>query len=426
VRLWDVGTGKEIKQLEVKDSVATCVRFAPDGKTLAAGVSAGGNPRFGGPGGPGGATSIVVWDLASGKARPAFLGHRGQVHALAFAADGKTLASAGGAPGQFGEVLLWDVASGTLLASLDGHQGPVGGLAFAPDGQALMSAGGNRDNQGEIHFWRPPETGGRHALEGHVGPVTCAAYSADGKTLATGGEDKTVKLWDTATGVERATLKGFANAVYCLQLAPDGKTLATACRGEKTVTLSGLTGRLVLVGNKLEISSVAFAPDGKLLATSAGAESATGGEVKLWDAETGKEVASLPPLKGGARCATFAPDGRTLAVACGQEVRFWHLPSLIEQKGWKQDGPVAAVRYSADGTMLAVGQQNGTVTVFDVAGGRERATLQGLSAAVSSLSFAPDNHTLTAAARQGGAKVWLLPAPPKELASGKRWPDRAP
>jgi WD40 repeat protein len=273
-----------------------------------------------------------------------------------------------------------------------------------------MSAGGTLDNQGEIHFWQPPETGGRHALEGHAGPVTCAAYSRDGKTLATGGEDKTVKLWDTATGTERATLKGFANPLHCLQLSPDGKTLATACRGDKTVTLSGLTGKVVLAGHTLEISSIAFAPDGKLIASSAGAENGAGGEVKLWDADTGKEVASLPPQKGGARCVAFAPDGRTLAVACGQGVRFWHLPSLIEQKSWKQTGPVAALQYSADGTTLAVGQVGGAVTVFDVASGRDRATLEGLAGPVSSLAFAPDGHALTAAG-QGGAKVWLLPAP---------------
>jgi WD40 repeat protein len=407
VRLWDVGTGKELKQLEVKDSAVTGVAFSPDGKLLAAAATAGGNRRT--RGAPP-ATSIVVWDLATGKDRPAFKGARGPVRALAFAADGKTLVSAGGAPGQPGEVLLWDVAGGGLLARLEGHKGPVGGLAFSPDGQAFMSAGGDGDTQGEIHFWRAPENGGSHALEGHTGPVTCAAYSRDGKTLATGGEDKTVRLWDTATGAERATLKGFANPLHCLQLSPDGKTLAAACRGEKTGTLSGLTGKVVLAGHTLEISGLSFSPDGKLVATSAGADSGAAGEVKLWDAQTGQEVAALPPVKGGARCVTFAPDGRALAVGCGQEVRVWHVPSLIEQKSWKQAGPVAAVQYSADGRGLAVGLKGGTVTVFDAASGRERTTLEGLTAAVTSLCFAPDGRALTAAARQGGAKVWLLPA----------------
>ena len=111
----------------------------------------------------------------------------------------------------------------------------------------------------------------------------------------------------------------------------------------------------------------------------------------------------------------FAPDGRTLAVGCEQEVRFWHVPSLIEQKSWKTAGPVSAIQYSVDGTLLAVGQNDGAITIYDVGGGRDRATLGGLNGAVTALAFAPDNRTLTAAAGPGGAKVWLLTAPPKAL-----------
>src|SRR5205823_13266257 len=103
-----------------------------------------------------------------------------------------------------------------------------------------------------------------------------------------------------------------------------------------------------------------------------------------------------------------APDGRTLAVGCEQEVRFWHLPSLIEQKSWKTAGPISAVQYSADGSLLAVGHSDGTITVFD-SSGRDRATLEGLTGAVMLLSWAPDNRSLTAAAGAGGARVWLLP-----------------
>jgi len=79
----------------------------------------------------------------------------------------------------------------------------------------------------------------RNRLEGHSSIVLSVSFSPDGKTLATGSEDKTVKLWDVASGREVQTLQGHSNWVLSVSFSPDGKTLATGS-GDNTVKLWNL------------------------------------------------------------------------------------------------------------------------------------------------------------------------------------------
>ena len=76
----------------------------------------------------------------------------------------------------------------------------------------------------------PPPARRLLTLKGHSGTVYSVAFSPDGKRLATGSGDRTVKLWDAATGQELLTLKGHSDNVYSVAFSPDGKRLATGSR----------------------------------------------------------------------------------------------------------------------------------------------------------------------------------------------------
>src|SRR4051812_7068676 len=66
-------------------------------------------------------------------------------------------------------------------------------------------------------------------LKGHTKDVRAIAFNADGTLLATGGNDQTVRIWDTATGKELHTLKADDRLrVEAAAFSPDGKLLASA------------------------------------------------------------------------------------------------------------------------------------------------------------------------------------------------------
>src|SRR5258706_14890648 len=84
------------------------------------------------------------------------------------------------------------------------HEDTVTSMAFAPDGKTLASCGHDRT----LRLW-DVATGKRlGAVEGHRGRMYSVAFSPDGKRIASTGQDKTVRLWDAASLQERNSFYG--------------------------------------------------------------------------------------------------------------------------------------------------------------------------------------------------------------------------
>jgi WD40 repeat protein len=106
----DAATGSEVHALPLQGTVSVGPVFSPDGRTLAAGLMENRNP---------GEFQINLWEMATGKLRHSFAGHRGTINGLAFAPDGRTLASGSADT----TVLLWDTTGRALFSR--GKPAPV-------------------------------------------------------------------------------------------------------------------------------------------------------------------------------------------------------------------------------------------------------------------------------------------------------------
>ncbi len=66
------------------------------------------------------------------------------------------------------------------------------------------------------------------SLNGHTDCVRSAAFSPDGRRIVTASDDRTAKVWDSATGKEIASLNGHTSSVWSAAFSPDGRRIVTA------------------------------------------------------------------------------------------------------------------------------------------------------------------------------------------------------
>ncbi|KAJ4860550.1 WD domain, g-beta repeat domain-containing protein [Trichoderma breve] len=181
-------------------------------------------------------------------------------------------------------------------------------------------------------------------LEGHKDDIVFIAISPDGVLLASCGRDKTVRIWEVATGAVRQTIKGRSQVVF----SPDNQFLAIG--HAKGTILWDITTQRVHKENSNAANIMAYSPDGRMLASTFYNRT-----IELWDLDV--EFTKQESRSRAIKEIEFSSDGKLVISSSSNGINVWN-PS---QENLEQDfndyylayGRDDVMTLSADGRFLA-------------------------------------------------------------------------
>ena len=391
-RVWSVETGKPSFVLEHGDVVSSAA-FSPDGRRI---VTVSDD------------NTAAIWDAQTRERIATLIGRT-----AAFSPDGLSIVTSDG-----DTTRIWNADTGKLATVLGGHRSRVTSAVFSPDGRSVLTA--SDDKTARLWSARTEANTQMAVLAAHMGPVRSAVFSPDGRRALTSSDDNSVRLWDAEAGrqITTFTRAGSGTAAF----SPDGRLVAMPDHNTVVVRDANTGDRAgrVLQGHSAAVRSAAFSPDGRRIVTASDDRTA-----RVWDVQTGEEIAALREHTAPVRSAVFSPDGlRVVSTQMAQRsgdatsdnstvtsndsiALLWDaLSGRVIRRFEGHGAQVYDAAFSPDGKRIVTASADNTARIWDAATGETMAVLSGHSDSVLSAAFSRQgDKVVTASARRNCARL---------------------
>ncbi len=304
-------------------------------------------------------------------------------------------ASAGGLRGQ-------PPAPPDAVAVLKTHTETVEAVAVSADGKFIATASFDKT----VKLWDAAtgkELRTYGGEQGHKGQVLCVAFSARGDQIATGGTDNSVRIWDVPVTTAAKTF-ATTGATTGVAVAADGKTFALAGADGvvKVFPLGEEKGALELKGHTGAVLSVGYLTTGNVWVT-AGADKT----IRFFNGIDAKLIASYST--GTADITGFAvrPDSQAVFTTSADGVlRFWQTPAQPTRVFPALKDAVTAFYSSSDGNTVLYATADKVVTMGLTATNKEAGTYIGAKGNIDCVSMSADAATIIAGSADGKVTAW--------------------
>jgi WD40 repeat protein/tRNA A-37 threonylcarbamoyl transferase component Bud32 len=375
--------------------------LAADGKTLIVGVD---DQR------------LALWEKGDGVVRSWSSGHvpGSNPIRMVLSPDAGTLVTgvALSAGGDF-RIRVWDLATGTMATNLEAHRSYISSMTFSGTGDLLVTT----SFDGTMELWNTRLWQRIAILKGHTSLVNSAAFLPGDSRLVSGSSDRTLKVW--STNPEHSPTSTLSLAPDLVNELVNGNLGALSVDASTAVMLTtNGTGILVDTRQPAVIAEMHLPlNDAMKVAVHRGTNGTllalvrVGGIISLWDPVNQRHAGDLNVLNRQTTYALkFSRDGRRLAARSGGHTQLWDVASRSELPAWSNRLlPAADLQFSPDGRMLACGEENGTISFWDLETGRALFSLPGHSGRrINRIAFSSDGARLGSTGQDGTARAWDL------------------
>jgi WD40 repeat protein len=293
--------------------------------------------------------------------------------------------------------------SPALVRDLAGHTGWVMACAVTPDGRHVVSASEDKT----LKVWELATGRALATFEGHTGEVRACAVTPDGRHVVSASQDQTLKIWELATGRALATLEGHTGEVTACVVTPDGRHVVSASMDKMLEVWELATGRALatLAGHTGAVRTCAVTPDGRHVVSASWDQT-----LKVWELATGRALATLRGHTDWVMACAVTPDGRRVVSASDDHtLKVWELATgraLATLRG--HTDYVMACAVTPDSRHVVSASADHTLKVWELSTGSALATLEGHTRGVMACAVTPDGRHVVSASLDQTLKVWEL------------------
>jgi WD40 repeat protein len=379
-RVWDPQTGACLATLKGHDGWVSSVAWSPNGTRLATGSRD---------------NTAAVWDVG-GRLIQRMTGHTDWVRSAEWRPDGRQLLT-----GSYdGTAAVWDVRTGRRIRELRGHQKAVPAVRWLPDGTHALTA----SEDGTLGVWRVTGPELIRTIVVHTSHTYCLDVDPKASRVAAGSEDGSVRIFEIASGVLLDTFPGHGSWISGVAWSSDNDWIASSS-GDGTARLAFLPGRTrstALDRHGSWVSSIRWHPDGTRAARTSG-----DGTAYLWFVDGSGDGVRIQDLY--ALCLAWNSDGTRLATGgFDGAVRIIDVERLdIHDVHPHHTDRVTAVDWQPGGRLLATSGEDGTVLVIDA---NERQIIGQLHAgvAIESVRWSPSGDMVALGGWDNRVYLWHL------------------